>query len=80
VRPDTKKGRPRGKEKDMTEIALRSRIAVLVLAALLSIAGALGTSAFVTAHDAQAGTVVNPYYTPLPPGCVKIATYPYIKC
>jgi hypothetical protein len=38
----------------MTEMALRSRMAVLVVAALLSIAGAFGTSAFLAAQDAQA--------------------------
>ena len=64
----------------MKEMALRSRIAVLVVAALLSITGAFGASAFVTTHDAQANIAINPYYTPLPPGCVKITTYPYMKC
>ena len=67
----------------MKAMELRSRIAVLIVAALLSIAGACGTSAFVTAHDAQAGPVMGPY-TPIPNGlpsnCVKIATYPYYKC
>ena len=44
----------------MTEMALRSRIAVLVVAALLSVAGVFGTSAFLAAQDAQAQTY-NPY-------------------
>ncbi len=48
------KGRPRRKEKEMTEMALKSRIAVLIVAALLSIVGAFGTSAFLTADDAEA--------------------------
>jgi hypothetical protein len=38
----------------MTEMALRSRIAVLIVAMLLSIAGTFGTSAFLAAQDAQA--------------------------
>ena len=40
----------------MTEMALRSRIAVLIVAALLAIAGTFGTSAFLNADDAQAAT------------------------
>jgi hypothetical protein len=64
----------------MTEMAIRSRMAVLVVAALLSVAGALGTEAFLAANEAKAGTVVNPYTSPLPAGCYKITTYPYIKC
>jgi hypothetical protein len=62
----------------MTEIALRSRMAVLVVAALLSVAGALGTEAFLAADDAKAGPILN---QPNTGGtCVKIATYPYYKC
>jgi hypothetical protein len=68
------------RRKEMKEMTLRSRIAVLVVATLLSVAGAFGTSAFPTAQDAKAGTVVNPYNTPLPANCVKITTYPYMKC
>jgi len=58
----------------MTEMALRSRMAVLVVAALLSVAGAFGTSAFLAA-DAEAGTPINQ-----PNSCVKTTTYPYFKC
>jgi hypothetical protein len=47
----------RGKE--MTEMALRSRMAVLIVAALLSLSGAFGTSAFLTAEDAQAGIILT---------------------
>jgi len=54
------KSRPRRKEKEMTEMALRSRMAVLVVAALLSVAGAFGTSAFLAAQEAQAQPY-NPY-------------------
>jgi hypothetical protein len=70
-RPDIEKGRPRRKEKEMTEMALRSRIAVLVVAALLSIVGAFGTSAFLAAQDAQAAPY-NPYgpcINPAAPWC-----------
>jgi hypothetical protein len=38
----------------MTEIAIRSRMMVLVVAALLSIASAFGASAFLAADDASA--------------------------
>ena len=58
-RPNTEKGGPRRKEKEMTEMALRSRIAVLIVAMLLSIAGTFGTSAFLAAQAAQA----QPNYT-----------------
>jgi hypothetical protein len=64
----------------MTEMTLRGRIAVLVVVALLSVAGAFGTSALLTAHEAQAAPVINPVNTPLPVNCVKISTVPYIKC
>ena len=67
----------------MTEMALRSRMAVLVVAALLSVAGALGTEAFLAANEAEAGTPISANGpTPYPPlgSCVKIATYPYVKC
>ena len=47
----------------MKEMALRSRIAVLIIAALLSVTGTLGTTAFLTADDAQA--------QPYPGPCVK---------
>jgi hypothetical protein len=63
----------------MTEMALRSRIAVLVVAALLSVAGVFGTSAFLAAQVAQASTPINGPTT-FPYNCVKITTYPYIKC
>jgi hypothetical protein len=46
----------------MTEMALRSRMAVLVVAALLSIAGAFGTSAFLTTHEAHASTPCTAIY------------------
>ena len=53
-------------------------MAVLVVAALLSVAGALGTEAFLAADDAKAGTIIN---QPNSGGlCVKTATYPYYKC
>jgi hypothetical protein len=61
----------------MTEMALRSRMAVLVVAALLSVAGTFGTSAFLAAHEAQAGTIIN---QPNSGSCVKTTTYPYYKC
>ena len=38
----------------MTELSLRSRIAVLVVAALLSVTGTFGTSAFLAADDVEA--------------------------
>ena len=57
----------------MTEMAIRSRIAVLVVAALLSVVGALGTSAFLTAHDAKANVAVNQ------PNSQCFTVYPY-KC
>jgi hypothetical protein len=38
----------------MTEMALRNRIAVLVVTALLAVAGAFGTSAFLAADEADA--------------------------
>jgi len=46
----------------MTEMALRSRMAVLVVAVLLSVAGAFGTSAFLTADDAQAQSPCTGFY------------------
>jgi invasion protein IalB len=58
------KGCPRRKEKEMTDMALRSRIAVLVVAALLSVAGAFGTSAFLTSDDAQARSQCTGFYSP----------------
>jgi hypothetical protein len=59
----------------MTEMTLRSKMAGLVVAALLSVAGAFGASAFLAADDAEAGTAVNqPNY------CIKTTTYPYFKC
>jgi hypothetical protein len=42
----------------MTEMALRNRIAVLVVATLLAVAGAVGTEAFLAADDAQAAGVI----------------------
>ena len=63
-RPDTEKGRPRREEKEMTEMALRSRIAVLVVAALLSLTGVAGTAAFVAADDAQAQSQCYGFYSP----------------
>ena len=38
----------------MMEIVMRSRIAALVVAALLSVSGAFGTAAFLAADDAHA--------------------------
>jgi hypothetical protein len=57
----------------MTEMAIRSKTAVLVVAALLSVTGAFGTSAFLAAQDAQAAPY-NPYspcvyYSPYAPWC-----------
>jgi hypothetical protein len=66
-------GRPRRKEKEMTEMALRSRMAVLVVAALLSIGGALGTEAFLAADDADAAPY-NPFGS-----CMKTPSG-YIGC
>jgi hypothetical protein len=43
----------------MTEMAIRSRIAVLVVAALLSVSGAFGTAAFLTADDADAAGIIT---------------------
>jgi hypothetical protein len=54
----------------MTEMALRSRIAVLVVAALLAIAGAFGTSAFLATQEVQA----QPNQI-----CVKIGTKVYCQ-
>ena len=73
-----RKAAPDERRKEMTEMAIRSRMAVLVVAALLSVAGALGTEAFLAADDAKAGTIIN---QPNSGGlCVKTATYPYYKC
>lgn len=55
-------------------MALRSRIAVLVVAALLSVGGAFGATAFLAAPDAEAGTIINS-----PNSCVKTTAYPYFK-
>ena len=56
----------------MTEMAIRSRMAVLVVAALLAVAGAMGTEAFLAADDAHAAPGGYPYVTPcyFPNGCV----------
>jgi hypothetical protein len=62
---------------EMKEIALRRRVSVLIVAALLSAAGAFGTSAFLAAHDAEAGTIIN---QPNSGSCIKIPSYPYWKC
>ena len=59
----------------MTETAIRSRVAILVVATFLSVVGALGTSAFLAASEAEAGTIINQ-----PNSCVKTTTYPYFKC
>ena len=48
----------------MMEMALRSRIAVLVVVALLAVAGAFGTQAFLAADDADAAPY--PYHN-----CIK---------
>ena len=61
----------------MTEMAIRSRMAVLIVAALLAVAGAMGTEAFLAADDAKAGTIIN---APNSGSCVKTTTYPYYKC
>jgi len=42
------------KEMAMKETGVRSRIAVLVVAALVSVSGAFGTAAFLTADEANA--------------------------
>jgi hypothetical protein len=47
----------------MTEMALRSKMTVLIVVALLSVAGALGTEAFLAADDTDAA--------PYPYVCVK---------
>ncbi len=52
----------------MMEIALRSRIAFLVVVALLAVAGAFGTQAFLAADDADAA----PYNY-----CIKYGTTYY---
>ena len=52
----------------MKEMELRSRMAVLIVAALLSVAGAFGTSAFLATQEAQA----QPAYF-----CVKVGTTYY---
>lgn len=44
----------RGRSKEMNEVSLRQRIAVLVIAALLSVAGAFAASV-VAADEAHAG-------------------------
>ena len=56
----------------MSEMALKSRIAVLVVVALLAVAGAFGTQAFLAADDANAAPGGWPYVTPcyFPNGCV----------
>jgi hypothetical protein len=54
----------------MTEMALRSRISVLVVAALLSVAGMFGTTAFLATQEAQA----QPIYT-----CIKLGTTYYCQ-
>ena len=46
----------------MMEMALRSRIAVLVVVALLAVAEAFGTQAFLAADDADAAPYGYPYY------------------
>jgi len=60
---------PDERSREMTEMAIRSRMAVLVVAALLAVAGALGTEAFLAADDAHAAPY-NPYspcvYQPAP--------------
>lgn len=43
-------------------MALRSRIAAVVVAALLSVAGTFGTSAFLAADDAQAASNCYGFY------------------
>jgi hypothetical protein len=44
----------------MNAMVTRSRIAVLVVAAFLSVAGAVGTEAFLAADDAHAaGIIIN---------------------
>ena len=45
---------------EMTEMAMRSRLAALVVAALVSVSGALGTAAFLAADDAHA---MGTYYS-----------------
>jgi hypothetical protein len=70
---------PQQKGEEMTEMALRSRMAVLVVAALLSIAGAFGTSAFLAADEAKAAPY-NPYYPGVPGGFCPTPTNPFNKC
>jgi hypothetical protein len=48
----------------MTEMALRSRIAALVVVALLAVLGAFSTAAFLAADEADAAPY--PYYN-----CIK---------
>ena len=65
----------------MKEMTLRSRLAILIVATLLSIAGTFGTSALLAAQEAQANVPITQNG---PLNCVKVTTttYPYyvIKC
>ena len=55
----------------MKETAMRSRMAVLVVAALLSVSGVSASTAFLAADSVEAA----PVYT-----CIKTSTGGYIGC